>query len=215
MNLKPVNQYKGIIWDWNGTMLNDTELAVKSMNNVLLKRGLPEMSIEKYKDVFAFPVREYYLLIGFDFGKEPFEIPANEFIHQYNQMVWDCSLQENTLEILSHFKNCGIRQFVLSAMQQDTLGQCLDFYRIGHFFEQVSGLDDHYANSKLETGRSMLRSLKLEPGELLLIGDTIHDFEVATELGCPCVLVSNGHQSYERLIGTGAKVIEDLSRLLH
>ena len=213
MAIEFISQIRGIIWDWNGTLLNDTILAVESMNSMLCKRGLPGLSVGQYKNVFTFPVKDYYQVIGFDFDQEPFEIPALEFIDRYNQLVWDCSLHENTREVLTHFKNRGMDQYILSAMKQEMLDKCLEYYSISHFFEQVSGLDDHYANSKLDAGRVMLKSLDVEPGELLLIGDTIHDFEVASKLGCSCILVSNGHQSYERLKSTGAQVIEDLAQL--
>jgi phosphoglycolate phosphatase len=214
MKIKSINHIKCIIWDWNGTLLNDTQLAVESMNRILLKRGLPILSINQYKNVFSFPVKDYYQLIGFDFDKEPFEIPALEFIDHYNLMVQECSLHVNTIEVLNYFKNCGIRQCILSAMKQETLDQCLEFYHITHFFEQVSGLDDHYANSKLDTGRLLIGKLNLEPIELLLVGDTIHDFEVASELGCSCILVSNGHQSHERIIAAGVQIIDDLAELI-
>ncbi len=215
MGIKLIGQFRGIIWDWNGTLLNDTMLAVECMNRILYRRGIPVLSVGQYKKVFTFPVKEYYQLIGFDFDKEPFEVPAMEFIDQYNQMVWDCSLHENAKEVLNYFKNCGFGQYILSAMNQEILDQCLKYYQISHFFELVSGLSDHFAHSKLETGREMITKLNLEPKELLLIGDTIHDFEVASELGCSCILVSNGHQSYERLNRTGVIVVEDLMQLIN
>lgn len=215
MIIGSIRQISGIIWDWNGTLLNDTELAVESMNRVLGKRGLPALTVDRYKSVFTFPVKEYYQLVGFDFEKEPFEIPAHEFIEYYNKNVWDCSLQEYAVEVLNHVKNLGIPQYMLSAMMQVTLDQCLEHYRIGHFFEQVSGLGDHYANSKLDAGREMIGKLHLKPEDLLLVGDTVHDFDVATELGCSCILVSHGHQSYERLRNTGVPVIDDLTVLLN
>jgi phosphoglycolate phosphatase len=215
MKTKPVSQYGGIVWDWNGTLLDDTHLAVASMNNMLGKRGLPFLSVDHYKKVFTFPVKEYYREIGFEFDREPFEIPAMEFINYYNQKVHNCSLHENTIQVLNYFKIRGISQYILSAMQQDTLDQCLKNYRINQFFEHVSGLDDHYANSKLDTGRVLLGKLHLDPGELLMVGDTVHDFEVASELGCSCILVSNGHQSHERLMGTGARVIDNLLQLMN
>lgn len=215
MKTKPVSQYSGIVWDWNGTLLDDTHLAVASMNNMLSRRGLPFLSVDRYKKVFTFPVKEYYREIGFDFDLEPFEIPAMEFIDQYNQKVWDCSLHQDALRVLSHFRDCGVSQYILSAMQQDTLDQCLEYYRIGHFFEHVSGLDDHYANSKQDIGKSLLGKLHHAPSKLVLIGDTVHDFEVASELGCSCILVSQGHQSHDRLQCTGVRVIEDLSELMN
>ena len=66
-----------------------------------------------------------------------------------------------------------------------------------------------------QAGKQMLKILDIEPGDLLLVGDTIHDFEVASELGCSCILVSHGHQSDERLKSTGVLVIEDLAQLMN
>jgi phosphoglycolate phosphatase len=214
MKISLNSQINGIIWDWNGTLLDDTQLAVESMNRMLMKRGLPVLSTEGYKNVFTFPVKDYYQKVGFDFEREPFEIPALEFIEQYNLLVRSCSLHENATEVLNYFRNIGIRQYVLSAMKQETLDQCLEYYQIRHFFEMVSGLDDHYANSKLDTGVLMIKNLHLDPREILLIGDTIHDFEVASELGCSCILLSNGHQSYEKLKRAGVPVMEDLLQLI-
>jgi len=201
-----IENVRGIIWDWNGTLLNDAELAVETMNGMLAKRGLPLMTPERYKDVFTFPVKEYYQKIGFDFEAEPFEIPALEFIERYNQLVGKCSLHANSVRVLNHFREKGIPQFILSAMKQETLDNCLAHYEISHFFDHVSGLDDHYAHSKLENGLSLIRELKLNPEELLLIGDTIHDYEVATEMGCRCILIANGHQSYQLLQSAGGSV---------
>jgi hypothetical protein len=59
--------YKNIIWDWNGTLLNDITICIKSMNILLKERTLPLISEDKYRDIFTFPVRNYYEQLGFDF----------------------------------------------------------------------------------------------------------------------------------------------------
>lgn len=204
----------GIIWDWNGTLLNDIQLCVQTINEMLDKRNLPLLSVNDYKDVFSFPVKNYYQKIGFDFEVEPFEIPALEFIERYNEQMNGCSLHQNSLIVLSYFQSVGIRQFVLSAMKQDALEDCLNHQQISHFFEHISGLDNHYAASKMENGRRLISGLNLNIAELVLIGDTVHDFEVATELGCQCILIANGHQSREVLQATGVLVIDRLEQLL-
>ncbi len=210
-----VEYIAGIIWDWNGTLLNDMELCVHTINDMLQKRNLHELSFDEYKDVFSFPVKDYYQKIGFDFNTEPFEIPAREFIDNYNCQVDNCSLHENSLTVLNYFQSVGIRQFILSAMKQDTLDQCLEQQKVSHFFEHISGLDNHYAASKLKNGQQMISELNLKASELILIGDTVHDFEVASELGCQCILIANGHQSKQILESTGVLVIDELGQLLH
>jgi phosphoglycolate phosphatase len=208
------NKVGGIIWDWNGTLLNDIELCVQTMNEMLQKRNLQQLSLAKYKDVFSFPVKDYYQKIGFDFVSEPFEIPAREFIDLYNDRVSGCQLHNHAVTVLKYFQSKGIRQFVLSAMKQETLEQCLEQHHINIFFELVSGLDNHYASSKLENGLQLISQLNLNANELVLIGDTVHDFEVACKLCCRCVLIANGHQSRQILESTGSLVIDELSQLI-
>ncbi|MBW8323350.1 MAG: HAD family hydrolase [Prolixibacteraceae bacterium] len=209
-----IDKIGGVIWDWNGTLLNDAKLAVETINSMLVRRNLPQLSVDRYKQVFTFPVKEYYRKIGFDFEAEPFEVPALEFIERYNEQVKGCCLHQDSTTVLNYFQSLGIRQFVLSAMQQNTLDECLNHYQINHFFDHVSGLDNHYAASKIENGHRLIAELKLDARELVLIGDTIHDYEVAAELGCQCILIANGHQSREILEATDAWVIDHLNQLL-
>jgi phosphoglycolate phosphatase len=203
-----------IIWDWNGTLLNDSHLSLSTINRLLKERNLKTLSHEQYLEVFTFPVIDYYRTIGFDFEKEPFELPANQYIDIYNNAVDNCGLHTGVIESLARFSSLGIRQFILSAMEQQQLNRTVMLNRIHHFFEAVAGLDNHYAVSKIEVGHKLIDSHNLNLSKTLLIGDTIHDFEVAQSLGCQCLLIANGHQSAKRLERTGAKVVKNLSEIV-
>lgn len=203
-----------IIWDWNGTLLNDLSLCLSSINSLLKKRALPLLEKSYYKEVFSFPVRDYYSVIGFDFEKEDFEIPAREFIDLYEAGVAECGLHPAATEVLTYFRNRGFRQYVLSAMQQSMLEKTLKHNNILHYFESISGLDDHYATSKVERGHQLFSSCDIDVNSACMIGDTIHDYEVADALNIRCVLIADGHQSKSRLLATGAPVVESLSELI-
>ncbi|MFW5756872.1 MAG: HAD family hydrolase, partial [Tangfeifania sp.] len=192
-----------IIWDWNGTLLNDLDLCIDSINALLEKRSLKLLDHVSYKEVFSFPVKNYYEVIGFDFSKEDFEIPAKEFIDLYDSSVKNCPLHFSAVEILEFFRQKEYPQFVLSAMKQPMLERTLKHNGIFHFFEGVAGLNDHYAASKVERGKELLREFGIDTKDAWMIGDTNHDFEVAQELGINCVLVADGHQSHKRLKETG------------
>lgn len=202
-----------IVWDWNGTLLNDVDLSVSSINVLLKQRSLPVLTKSRYLEIFTFPVRDYYETAGFDFTTEEFEIPAMEYINIYESRVNDCSLHEDAFEVLKLFKEKGYRQFVLSAMHQQMLEKTLEHNGILHFFEAVAGLNDHYAVSKAERGIQLLSQAGINSGKTWMIGDTIHDNEVAAELGIRCVLVAGGHQSENRLRSTGTFVISRLKEL--
>ena len=70
-------------------------------------------------------------------------------------------------------------------------------------------MDDYYAHGKVDAGKKLLKNLSASGQDILLIGDTTHDYEVACELGADCMLLPAGHQSKERLIATGAKVCDN------
>ena len=203
-----------IIWDWNGTLLNDLKLCISSINVLLKNRGLKPINRNTYKEVFSFPVKDYYAAAGFDFSKEDFDVPASEFIALYNKQVSRCSLHPFVHEILIHFKNRRIRQFVLSAMKENMLEETLRMNNLLDYFEGIAGLNNHYAVSKIERGEQLISNYNINKNETLIIGDTIHDFEVAEKLGIRCVLVADGHQSKSRLQSTGAVVIDNLSELI-
>ncbi|MCY1720421.1 HAD hydrolase-like protein [Prolixibacteraceae bacterium Z1-6] len=204
---------QSIIWDWNGTLLNDLDFCISTINKLLKKRKLELVTHESYKAVFSFPVKDYYEAIGFDFSKEDFAIPAREFIDLYDAGVKNCLLHSSATEVLSYFKEKGIRQFVLSAMQQEMLNETLKQQGIFDYFEGVAGLNDHYAVSKIERGEQLISQFNINKEKATIIGDTIHDFEVAQQLGTDCILIADGHQSAERLQSTGIHVISDLRRL--
>lgn len=205
---------KAIIWDWNGTLLNDTDYCVSIINLLLSERGLPLLNKNRYKDVFSFPVKAYYQTIGFDFTKEDFSVPAHQYIDLYYKGFDQCALQKSTIEVLKFFRSKGLQQFVLSAMEHEMLEKTLNQKGILHFFEGVAGLKDHYAVSKVEQGKLLLKEFGIDAEETFLIGDTVHDFEVAEAIGVACILIADGHQSTNRLSETGAKVISSLEELI-
>ena len=110
-----------------------------------------------------------------------------------------------------HTRN--IPQAVLSAYQHDTLLQAVDYFGLTPFFNDIIGLDDIYAAGKVENGKKYIAGLDLAPSEVLFIGDTIHDFEVAEAMGVNCILVACGHNSRSRLDSCGVPVLDAIDEL--
>jgi phosphoglycolate phosphatase len=201
---------KAVIWDWNGTLLDDVAPCVSSMNTMLANRQYAQLSTSRYKDIFTFPVKDYYINAGIDLSKHDWDTIAHEFIDLYRERVIFSGLHPEADPVLKSLQRNGCRQFVLSAMQQEFLMATISERISPDLFEKIAGLDNHYAHSKADTGLKLLNEIGLPKEQLLMIGDTLHDFEVAQVLGIDCVLFSGGHQSRNRLEKSGALVIDDL-----
>jgi phosphoglycolate phosphatase len=122
-------------------------------------------------------------------------------------------LHKEVIPVLTYFQQLGCRQFIVSAMEQLQLRKTVQQCGITPYFEELCGLNNHFAGSKVEIGKLLIESKELDPGKTLMIGDTIHDYEVAQAIGCSCLLIANGHQSKRRLSGTGTPVLENLNEI--
>ena len=207
-------KYKHIIWDWNGTLIDDRLFCIKIMNEVLKKRDMEAMTEEWFLDNFCFPVKDYYLKLGFNFEKESFDISGTEFINMYMARCHELQLHQGVREVLDYFKNLGLAQSLVSASSQVMLDQILSNYDINDYFVKILGTDNHYAYGKETLTKEWMKDLGFHPKEVLFIGDTIHDKDIADVVGSDCILVSKGHVSKERLQKTGAAVFEELIKII-
>jgi phosphoglycolate phosphatase len=205
--------YKHVIWDWNGTLWDDTWLCVEINNHMLRRRGLPDIDLSIYRDKLCFPVDRYYCQLGFDYDREPYNQLAEEFIAEYTERRFECGLQPGARELIAELQILGIPQAVLSAYQHDTLVQAVAYFGLQEAFSEVIGLNDIYAAGKVENGKRYITDLEIDPAEVVFIGDTVHDYEVAEAMGVDCVLVSNGHNSLPRLEACGVPVVETFNTL--
>lgn len=208
-----MEKIKQIIWDWNGTLLDDVVMCVRVMNDLLQKYALPSISLDRYKSIFDFPVQEYYAILGFDFNKIPFEQVGHEFMDGYFSQVDKCDLYSDVLFTLDFFKSKGFYQVVLSAMEHNALHATLRSKGIENFFNEIQGIDNHLATSKVELAGELIKKTGISAEQTLLIGDTLHDLEAAKSIQCKCALISNGHFSKERLLAKHDLVFDSLSEL--
>lgn len=199
-----------IVWDWNGTLLNDTDLCIEIMNELLSERGMPPLDKTRYQAIFDFPVIEYYRRLGFDFNRDPFEIIGAEFIRRYETRRIEARLQPGARPTLEALRDGGYTQSILSAYRHDTLETLLAHFEVRAYFDEVLGSDNVYAFGKIEQGRAWMRERKMNPASVLLIGDTRHDFDVAQAMGCRCLLVADGYHPRSKLESLGAPVVDTL-----
>ena len=209
-----LNDYTHIIWDWNGTLLNDATICVGIMNQILSAHQLPSLSQEKYEQEFTFPVKNYYQAIGFDFTRTPFEEVSDQFITAYEKLKYDAPLQVGAKQVLQTMQAKGIQQSIISASQQDSLTQMVENHNLTDFFITWRGLDNHHAASKIDIGKQWMKEYATTDQKIIMIGDTTHDLELAQALGIDAILLYSHHQSLDRLKKAHTFVINNLQALI-
>ena len=191
-----------IIWDWNGTIVNDASVFIKIMNDFLSERNLPPITLKQYRSAFVFPVKNYYTKLGFDFSEESFESLSLVFIEKYKKAMFTPPLVKDIKNLLSWLCKRQISQYIVSAQEHSLLTRAVEYYRVGLFFKEVKGINNYQATSKVSIAKELYSASLKQTKEIVLIGDTEHDAEVAKELNINCFLVSYGHCTKEKLLKT-------------
>jgi len=199
-----------IVWDFDGTILDDVQTGIDSINVLLSRRGLRTIkSVEDYRSRFGFPIIEYYRGLGFDFEKEPYSEVAVEWVEQYDRFVPRAPLCDGVTEAVERLARAGWGEIVLSATEQGMLTRQLTGLGIIGLFDEAVGMDNIEAHTKLPAGIAWRERRK--PERAVMIGDTVHDAEVAAKAGFECVLVAQGHQSREKLAAADVPVFDTLA----
>lgn len=206
-------KYTHIIWDWNGTLLNDISASLASVNDMLDMRGMPHINIDFYKECIGVPIRKFYDRV-FDMEKEDYSIIIKQYNEGYLRHLADCGLTDGAREAIERFKKCGMHQAVVSSSNNDQLCANIKKYGLDGSFDAVLGSADFYAGSKIERAKDYLAETGGESVKTLVIGDLEHDADMAKELGADCVLLTSGHEHILRLERAGVPLIDDLFELI-
>ncbi|MDR2502282.1 MAG: HAD hydrolase-like protein, partial [Oscillospiraceae bacterium] len=151
-------KYSHVLWDWNGTLLDDAAWCMECVNDMLARRGLrPLANLSEYRSVFTFPVEDYYRRVGFDFDAEPFAVLAEEYMALYHGNDSRLTLFPEIRKTLRILRERGLRQNILSASRIDNLLRQIELFGIAPYFDVILGISDIYARSKEDVAVRYLR----------------------------------------------------------
>lgn len=206
--------YKYIIWDWNGTILDDLQLNFEVENTLLSRRGRKLIKdIDEYHEKFQFPIIKFYESLDFDLENEKFEDIAKEYVFEFDERFYELEIFDDAESVIREFKYKGIEQIVLSQTEQRWLEKQVSFHDLDYLFTELLGARDIYVKGKVAIALAWITRNDIDANDVLMVGDTVHDFEVAQNIGCDCMLIARGHNSKERLLSTGAVVLDSIEEL--
>lgn len=206
-------KYTHVIWDWNGTLLDDIEASLASVNDMLSMRGMPHINNVYYKECIGVPIIKFYEKV-FDMGKEDYSLIIKQYNEGYLRHLVDCGLTDGAREALEFFKSSGAKQVIVSSSNNAQLCRNAEKYGVIGYFDELLGASDYYAGSKIERAAEYLKKSGAEKGRVLVVGDLEHDAEMAAELGADCVLLTSGHEHPDRLKRANMPLIDNLFELI-
>jgi phosphoglycolate phosphatase len=208
-----VSNFKNIIWDFNGTIIDDAQLCCDAYNHVFSLHSKPEISLTRLSEIWCLPVKKFFSNFGFEQLDRDINLLCEQFHDYYGSRWSQCALQPGVLDLIAEAREQQLGQAVLSGHPQDYLLEMLEYFNLSIEFEVIRGVDTIVAVDKIEVGRELMRQMAWIPNETVLIGDSNFDVETAEALGISCLLVARGIQSRSRLEACGVPVFDSLDQL--
>ncbi|MEF3692944.1 MAG: HAD-IA family hydrolase [Acholeplasmataceae bacterium] len=189
---------KYLFWDFNGTVLDDAKLCYDILNEMLIEEKRPTVTFDEYLMIFDFPVESYYAKV-YDLEKTSFKELAHTFIERYMPRSLELNLHEGVLNAIHQAKHKGYQNILLSASEESNLQKQLVHFGIDQYFDAILGTSNVYAKSKVDVALQFIKKHHINPQECYMVGDTLHDAEVAEALGIQIIIYTKGHQHPSRL----------------
>ncbi|EDY52336.1 phosphatase [Streptomyces clavuligerus] len=202
-----------LIWDWNGTLLDDVTAVIGATNAAFAEIGLEPITLERYRALYTVPIPKFYeRLLGRLPTDEEWETMDVVFHRHYSERRVACGLTEGAERVLKEWRQAGHSQSLLSMYVHDELIPLVRGYGIEGHFLRVEGRTGPSGGSK---ALSMERHLAALPGTVspertVVIGDAVDDALAAAHVGARAVLYTGGSHSRESLGAAGVPVVDTL-----
>ncbi|MBF9134664.1 HAD family hydrolase [Plantactinospora sp. S1510] len=199
-----------LVWDWNGTLLNDLSLVVSSTNVALAGAGGPAVTAEEHRTQFRRPIADYYAeVLGRVLDAEEFGRLDKLFHDAYRMGLASCELAADAVTAIRSWTGS---QSLLSMWFHDELVPAVDRYGLTTMFHRVDGLRGTVGGErKAEHLARHLTAFGVQGPTTVLIGDSIDDAEAADSVGARCVLYTGGFTDSARLRASGWPVADSLT----
>jgi len=201
-----------VIWDWNGTLVDDARASFESVNDMLIRRSLPLITFEQYSSYIETPIIGFYRHIfddldSMDFGQISREFHEGSALHMRTR-----GLMPGAREVLEQLRGAGVKQVIVSSCEKEMLARQASGYGVAEYFDAILGADDFHAGSKIDRAKAYMAQCGIPPAQTVSIGDILHDTELSQAIGAKCILIAKGHQTRADLEPSGELILDDITQ---
>lgn len=200
-----------LVWDWNGTLLDDLAIVVEAVNRSIAAFGLNPITAEEYRDHYTRPVRHFYdRLFGRVVADEEWLRLNTGFHDAYFEFAHTVDLAPGARRAMDTLSESGWSQSLLSMSPQDWLDGIVTRLGVHDRFEIVDGLSGPTGGLKARHLEDHLEVLGLESSAVVVVGDTPDDVAAARHVGARAILFHGGSHHMEVLEAEGVPIAETI-----
>lgn len=190
-----------LVWDWNGTLLGDGRIMMRSVIAAFAAAGLPEVTIEDHRKYFTRPISTFFEKLA----KRPLSAAEHGVLQQsfeaaYRGIAANLALTSHADAVLRKWVAAGRTQSLLSMHPHEKLVPEIKKFGIAEYFLRADGYKGSGADTKAEHLKTHLAALGCPSlDDVVLIGDTVDDALAAQNAGLRCVIFHDARHALQDL----------------
>lgn len=190
--------FRAVLFDFDGTLVDSYPAIAASVNHVRSRRGMLPLSVDEVKR-YVGRGPEYLLANTVPGGVVAEDLPAYRAHHPQimNELT---ELLPEAADTLSRLSRAGLPLGLCSNKPRIFSQKLLEYLQIARYFQVVLGPEDV---ARLKPAPDMVRlaveRLRLQPHDVLYVGDMTVDIETARQSGVTVWVIPNGSDSLATL----------------
>jgi len=208
--------FKYLIFDFDGTLADTNEGIVRSYQETFRCNGWPVPTREKITSSIGLALKDAFKLINGELTEDALE----EFRLSYRSLFREIAYPlidafPGTKETLETLKREGYRMSIATSRSHVSLEDLARQIGVIDYFESLVGAEDvEHHKPAPDLVNAIMEKYKLDPKEVLVIGDAVFDILMGHGAGCKACAAAWGNQTREQLSSVNPEfIISDIREL--
>lgn len=205
----PRQQFDLIVFDWDGTLMDSTAHIARSIQAACRDLGLPIPADEAARFVIGLGLRDALQIAAPSL--DPTDYPRLAERYRYHYLVKDAhtELFAGVRELLGELSSLGYLLAVATGKSRVGLNRALAEARLTSVFDGTRCADETFSKPHPAMLQELTRELGQDLARTVMIGDTTHDLQMATNAGAAGIAVTYGAHPVDALVKLEPRFVAD------
>lgn len=202
-------QFDLIVFDWDGTLANSTQMIIDCMRQSAMDANLPVPSQQAASQIIGLGMREAVRVLFGDLAPTDYQRLTERYRHHYFAQDEATPLFDGVKEALPEFRSLGFELAVATGKGRHGLNKSLEMTGLAPYIQSTRTVDECFSKPHPQMLEELMEVHVVLPTRTLMVGDTSFDLQMAKNAGTASLGVSYGAHEKDTLLGCDPLAIVD------
>ena len=192
-------RFELIIFDWDGTLSDSVGLITDLMIQSFVLHNVEPPSRGEVADILGIKLSEAFKILLEEKNQNNSELILNSYLDLYNRSQNKVKLFDGVEYGIKELHRCGYKIAIATGGGRNYLESCLSQTSIRNNISVTKTSDDCFSKPHPQMCKEIMDELLIEPEKSIVIGDSIHDLQMAKNANISSLAATYGAHNQKAL----------------